>query len=392
MLRVAVVTRYFPSSGEPSHGRSLYETLRIVGRSAQVRVFYPNASYPRLLKPGSRTYDSLDPAFSVPDVSADYFNYPALPLVSRPLNAWMAYRTLMPHVRVFAPDVVFGCFIYPAGFAALKIGKSLGVPVVVMGIGSDINRIGDPLSALFTRRVLRESNFVVTVCDDLSRKAVAMGASPAKTRAIHNGCDLSVFHVMSRQQARQKLGIDPTFEAVVYVGRLDLTKGLLELVEAIAALHAKRPALHGYLVGDGPDQAALKERIRASDAADYIHLVGGCTFDEVAVWITAANLVTLPSYMEGCPNVILEALACGRPVVATDVGGIPEIMSDACGRLVPPRDPTRLAEAIAVVLDKVWDPAAISAQWGRSWSAPAAELLEILESVASGLRTSAQKG
>ena len=113
MLRIAVVTRYFPSSGEPWAGRSLYEPLRIVARSAEVRVFYPNANYPRFLRPRSRMYDQLDLSFSPPDVNVSYFNYPALPLLSRPLNGWMAARTLLPHVRNFAPDLIFGCFLYP---------------------------------------------------------------------------------------------------------------------------------------------------------------------------------------------------------------------------------------------------------------------------------------
>jgi len=97
--------------------------------------------------------------------------------------------------------------------------------------------------------------------------------------------------------------------------------------------------------------------------------------------MAAADLVTLPSYMEGCPNVVLEALACGRPVVATNVGGIPEIMSDQCGHLVPPRDPGALALALAAVLDRTWDAAAISAQGSRSWSAVADELLGIFQSL-----------
>lgn len=99
--------------------------------------------------------------------------------------------------------------------------------------------------------------------------------------------------------------------------------------------------------------------------------------------MAAANLVTLPSYMEGCPNVILEALACGRPVVATDVGGIPEIMSDSCGRLVPARDPVALARALSSVLDGDWDQAAISAHWSRSWNTVARELLDIFQSLLS---------
>jgi glycosyltransferase involved in cell wall biosynthesis len=99
--------------------------------------------------------------------------------------------------------------------------------------------------------------------------------------------------------------------------------------------------------------------------------------------MAAADLVTLPSYMEGCPNVVLEALASGRPVVATNVGGIPEILSEEYGRLVPPRAPVELAQAIASVLDKSWDAEAISARGSRSWETVAAELLEIFTSLVS---------
>jgi glycosyltransferase involved in cell wall biosynthesis len=389
MLRIAVVTRYFPNSAQPTHGRSAYQTLRVLARQADVRVFYPNSAYPSLLKPRSRTYASLDASYSPPDVNVSYYNYPALPLVSRPFNGWMSARVLLPHVRSFQPDLIFSFVLYPYAFAALKIGRALSVPVVAMGIGSDINRIGDPISAWLTRTVLREADFVVTVSGDLRAKAVAMGDSPLKTRAILNGCDLSVFHVNDRLEARQRLHIDPDAEAVVYVGRMDVRKGLRELVDAAASLHPQRPGLHVYLVGEGPDKPEIESAIQARNAAGYIHALQSCAADDVAIWMAAADLVTLPSYMEGCPNVVLEALACGRPVVATNVGGIPEIMSGECGRLVPPRDPAALALALASVLDTTWDAAAISAQGSRSWSAVAAELLEVFTSLTSNRQAAA---
>jgi len=381
MLKIAVVTSYFPSSTQPWQGRSAYQTLRVIACEADVRVFYPNSAYPSFLKPRTRSYHKLDASYSPPDVKASYYDYPALPWVSRPLNGWIAAHTLLPHVRGFAPDLIFSCFLYPDGYAALKIGKALSVPVVTQSIGSDINRIGDPISAVHTRTVLREADFLVTVSGDLRTKAVAMGASAEKTRAIVNGCDLSVFHVGDRLEARQKLSISPASEAVVYIGRMDVKKGLLELVEAAASLHPARPNLHVYMVGEGPDRPLIESAIQARNALGYIHVLPPCAFDDVAVWMTAADLVTLPSYMEGCPNVVLEALACGRPVVATNVGGIPEIMSDECGRLVPPREPAALAQALASVLDTAWDAAAISARGSRSWSTVAAELFDIFASL-----------
>ena len=381
MLKIAVVTRYFPSSAEPWQGRSAYQTLRVLARQADVRVFYPNATYPSFLKPRKRIYDQLDASFSPPDVNVTYHNYSALPLVSRPFNGSMAARCLLPHVRSFAPDLIFSIFLYPEGYAALKIGQALSVPVVAMGIGSDIHSIGDRISAMYTRTLLREVDSLVAVCDDLRNKAVAMGAPPEKTRAIVNGCDLSIFRVGDRLEARQNLHIDPAAEAVFYIGRMDVKKGLRELVEAATALHPQRPDLHLYLVGEGPDRPLIEGAIQANNATSYIHALPACAFDDVAVWMTASDLVTLPSYMEGCPNAVLEALACGRPVVATRVGGIPEIMSDEFGRLVPPRDSAELARALASVLDRNWDAAEISAHGSRSWSTVAAELLDVFESL-----------
>jgi glycosyltransferase involved in cell wall biosynthesis len=381
LLKIAVVTRYFPSSAEPWQGRSLYQTLRVLASEADVRVFYPNASYPSMLKMRGQSYKHLDASYSPSGVQASYYNYPALPLVSRPFNGWMEARILLSAVRGFAPDLIFSCFLYPEGYAALKIGKALAVPVVAMSIGSDINRIGDPISAMHTRRVLREADFLVTVSGDLRNKAITMGASPEKARAVVNGCDLTVFHPGNRSEARRRLGIDPLAEAIVYVGRMDVRKGLRELVEAAAGLHSERAKLHVYLVGEGPDRPVVESAIQARNADGYIHALRGCAFDDVAVWMTAANLIVLPSYMEGCPNVVLEALASGRPVVATKVGGIPEIMNGDCGRLVCPRSPSELSQALASVLDKTWNAEAISAHGGRSWDTVAEELLAIFASV-----------
>ena len=383
MLRIAVVTAHFPSSKQPTHGRPAYETLRILSGDCDVKVFYPHAAYPLWIKPQSRGREAFDPSYSLSGVRAEYLEYPALPLISRPFNGRMAASALLPRIRSFAPDLIFSYFLYPDGYAALKIAKALGIPAVVMGVGSDVHNIGDRFSVMHTRTVLRQADFLIAISGDLRNRMIAMGAPPEKTRAVLSGCDSSVFHPMDRAEARRKLAIDPAVEAVVYIGRMDLRKGLRELVEAGASLHSTRPKLRVYLVGEGADGPQIESAIEAHHAVSYIHALPGCSFDDVAVWMAAADLVTLPSYMEGCPNVVLEALASGRPVVATNVGGIPEILSDECGRLVAPRDPAALAQALASALDERWDAAAISACGGRSWETVAAELLGIFHSLAT---------
>ena len=382
MLRIAVVTAHYPSSAEPTRGRPAYQTLRKLAQQCEVEVFYPHAAYPSFLKPRSRTYDSLDHSYSLPGVTAHYYDYSVLPLLSRPFNGFGAGRALLPHVRRFNPDLVFSYCLYPDGYAGLTVARALSVPFAAMGVGSDVHSIHDSFSLKRTKTLLREADLLLAISGDLRERMISMGAAATKTRTVISGSDPEVFHVRDRGTARAQLGIDPSAEAVVFIGRMDLKKGPRELVDASASLQPNRPNLHVYLVGDGPDAPLVKSAIAAHNAGGFIHIIPGCDFDQVAVWMAAADLVTLPSYMEGCPNVVLEALACGRPVVATDVGGIPEIMSDACGRLVPPRDSQALARALDSVLNSQWDAASIAAHWSRSWSVVADELLDALQTIA----------
>ena len=381
MLRIAVVTAHYPSSAEPTRGRPAYQTLRKFAQQCEVEVFYPHAAYPAFLKPRSRTYDSFDHSYTLPGVTAHYYDYPVLPLISRPFNGWVAGRALLPHVRRFNPDLIFSYCLYPDGYAGLTVARALSVPFAAMGVGSDVHSIHDSFSMMRTKTLLREADLLLAISGDLRKRMIAMGAPATKTRTVISGSDPEVFHVRDRGTARAQLGIGPSFEAVVFIGRMDLKKGLRELVDAAACLEPKRPNLHVYLVGDGPDAPLVESAIAAHNASGFIHMIPGCDFDQVAVWTAAADLVTLPSYMEGCPNVILEALACGRPVVATNVGGIPEIMSNACGRLVSPRDSAALAQALNSVLDSQWDAASIAAHWSRSWSVVADELLDALRTI-----------
>ena len=390
-MKVAVITRYFPTSHEPWAGHSAYQTLRFLAQRCEVKVFYPESDYPALLKPKSRVDRSIDFNYKVPGVEAQYIHYPTLPAVSRPLNGWVSARSVLPYVRRFQPDVILNYIVYPDGFAALRVGKALGVPVVVTAIGSDLNKISDPLCRVLTRKVLREADGVITVSGDLLKTARGLGASAERSRAILNGCDTSVFFHRDRREARRLLKIEEEGEAIVYVGRLDVAKGLRELIEAVARLRVERPQVHCYIVGDGPDKAILVEAIAKHDVSRWVTLVPACPTGQVAWWMAAADLVTLPSYREGCPNVVIEALASGRPVVASDVGGIPELMDDSAGRMVPAKDAEALAVALGEVLTRPWDPGEIAGRHSRNWSNVSDDVQSVLEQVLARRAGSARK-
>lgn len=377
-MRLLIVTSQFPIAGEPNRGRPIYQTVRELSKLADVRVLSPVASYPRWARPRSYLFRASDPAHTVPDCDVRYVEYPALPLLTRPFNGWLCARTLHSPLREFAPDVVLSYWLYPDAFGAMHAARRARLPLVVGARGSDL-RVRDAVSRRLTRPVLHAAQRILVVSEDLGRVAARdYDADPACIRAIPNGCDAAIFHPRDRDEARAALGIDADAELVVYVGRLVPEKGLRELLDAMAALAPQRPKLQLALVGEGPMRAELETRIDA-DPSLRVRLPGAQGPHEVARWMAASDLVTLPSYSEGHPNVLVEALACGRPVVATPVGGIPEVVDADCGLLVAARDPAALAAGLRDALERTWDENALSRRFSRGWDAVAADTLRACE-------------
>jgi glycosyltransferase involved in cell wall biosynthesis len=377
-MRVAVITRYFPTSHEPWAGHSAYQTLRILAKECQLKVFYPESRYPPLLTPRSRAGRSIDFNHRVEGVDVEYLPYPALPAISRSLNGFSASRSILPGVRAWKPDIILNYIVYPDGDAALRVARALRIPFVVTAIGSDLNVIPDPVCGWLTRRVLRTADHTITVSGDLLKTARRLGAPIERSSAILNGCDTTIFHPDDRSASRSYLGLPPDAEAVVYVGRLDMAKGLGELIAAVAQLRERRPRLHTWIVGDGPARQQLSQAVAEHRVEDRISFVPSCSTDKVAAWMAASDLITLPSYREGCPNVVVEALASGRPVVATNVGGIPELMDETAGCLIPARDAQALAGALDQVLSRPWHAEEIAGRHSRSWADVSRDVAEVL--------------
>ncbi|AFL89068.1 glycosyltransferase [Terriglobus roseus DSM 18391] len=377
-LRVAVITDYFPTSVQPWAGHSAYQTLLELAHRCEIEVFYPESVYPKMLTPRSRTYSSMDRTYEPPGIKTHYLPFWAMPVISRPLNGWLAARAIRRSVAAYQPDVILSYIVYPAGFAAVRVGRHIGVPAVLTAIGSDLNRISGSVVRRMTRYALRHAAGVVTVSRDLLRTALMLGARADRSVAILNGCDTKKFRPRDRIAARGMLDVPLQQEIVLYVGRLDLRKGLIELVEAVALLRQRRPKVHCYIVGEGSDRTVLNDCVARCGMESHITFVPSCATERVATWIAASDLLTLPSYKEGCPNVILESLCSGRPVVATDVGGIPELMDEASGKLVKPKNVEELSRALDEVLSRRWNADSLADKHHRSWQDVSDDLYEVL--------------
>lgn len=196
---------------------------------------------------------------------------------------------------------------------------------------------------------------------------------------ITNGCDTHIFHPANRDEARADLQLDPQAELILYVGNLLHTKGLRELAEAAAALFHERPRLQLILVGEGPLREELAAVAGQPHCQGRLLLPGPAEAPKVARWMAACDVFTLPSYAEGCPNVVLEALSSGRPVVGTSVGAIPDLITPDCGVLIPPKDPLELTKALRQALDTPWNQERIAQLRQRSWDDVGRETLEVIQ-------------
>lgn len=376
-MRILIATSQFPIAGEPNRGRPVYQTVRALAGIAEVHVLSPIAEYPRWAQPRSYLFRAPGPAFAIDNCPVDYLPYPALPAVTRPFNGALCARALHPAVARLRPDVVLSYWLYPDAYGALLAARRAGVPLVAGARGSDI-RVRDAVSRRLTRRVVREADVLLTVSEDLGRLAVSdYGARSERVRVVPNGCDAAIFHPRDRAAARAALDVPDDAQLIVYVGRLVPEKGLRELLEAARLLAPELPRLHIALVGEGPMHAELTAL--AAQCCCDVAFAGAQPPGEVARWMAASNVVTLPSYSEGHPNVLVEALACGRGVVATPVGGIPEVVDAASGILVAPRDATALAGGLRAAMARNWDEAALAGRFSRSWSTVAEETLQACE-------------
>lgn len=215
----------------------------------------------------------------------------------------------------------------------------------------------------------------------LKRRMVELGIAAEKIKVIGNGIDPERFHGLDRLEARRQLGIRADARVLVAVGSLVPVKGHALLISAVAQIASRYADLLLYIVGDGPERARLQSKIRASGLEQRVFLTGNQPNQSLGLWFNAADMSCLASSREGWPNVISESLACGTPVVATRVGGVPEIItSPDLGVLVEP-NARALAEGIELALAKSWDrQILLRTAASRTWDVVAGEVESFITS------------
>lgn len=348
-MKVLVLTNLFPSNVDPGYAPFNRLQLGALGEIASVEVLgvvpWRFARWSARGRPEDVVKEE-----TIEGLRVRHPRLPAIPGLPS-LNAALYAGAVLAKVGRPDADVILGSYAYPDGCAAVLVGAAHGIPVVVKCHGSDLNRVPEDRAArLQIEALLPRARRVVVVSKKLGERAAELGVDRSRIDLVYNGVDAERFRPRDRIEARTKIGRPIDRKLVLFVGHLAEHKGAGDLLTASASIDR---SIDVAFAGDGP----LRDRIAKSDRVLALgHLDGAA----VADWMAACDLLCLPSWGEGMPNVVREAHAAGRPVVATDVGGIPEaVHAPELGTLVKPKDPAGLASAIEARLRMGSDPARI---------------------------------
>lgn len=363
-MRWITFTRFFPNASFPALGPYTRERLRSVLRRSpgdQAAVVAPVPWFPLRGVGGWARWARVPRVERDGTVEVFHPPYPLVPRISAPFEALLIQTWAGPSVRRLAPgaSLIDAHFLYPDAVAAVRIGRRLKLPVVLTVHGSELKR-------LMKRRVvrtqiqnaLREAAAVVTVSRELrQRLATETGFPEDHIEVIPNGVDRGRFHPGDRAAARHVLGLATDDRILLTAARLVPNKRVDLLVEALARLRdSARPLL--LCVGGGPDRQALERKARQAGVGDRVRFAGEQRPDEMPRWYQAADAFALATDREGCPNVLLEAIASGLPVLASSVGGMPEIVDADVGLLVAENSADAFAAGIEELARRRFDPAA----------------------------------
>jgi len=355
----------------------------------KVKVIAPVPYFP-CIKIGKRwLYSQVKSQEEIEGVEVKHPRYFMIPKVGMALHGLMMFLSVVPTIRnmrrKFDFDIIDAHYVYPDGFAALLLGRYFKKPVVVSARGSDINLFKKfAIIRLILYYTLLKADRVVSVCQALKDEIVTLGIPAEKITVVSNGVDTEKFYPIPKGEARRKLGLPPDKVIILSVGRLIPTKGFDILIKSLKILNDEynQEGIYMVIAGEGWMKGELENLVSALNLSRSVLFAGPVPHRELFLWYSAADLFCLASSREGLPNVILESLACGTPVVATDVGGIPEIIiSEKIGFLVK-RNEKDFARAITNGISKTWNiKEIIDYSTGNTWDKVAISLFNVFKSV-----------
>ncbi len=395
--RILVYSSLFPSAAAPTAGTFIRERMFRVAKRLPLVVVAPQPWSPfdwlvRLVRKGFRPMGAArEVVEGIEILRPRFLSLPGmLKRLDSRLMAWSTLGCVRELQRRFGADIIDAHFAYPDGHAATLIGRRLGLPVTITLRGSKDQRLIGTDCEPALRGALAHADRVIAVSDSLRHEvAEPLGLPAGRVRVIGNGVDLEKFEPVDRTEARRRLGLDADARVLIGVGNLIELKGFHRVVPLLPALRERFGKVAYLIVGGGTGQGDMSERIlalaREHGVAECVRLCGRQAPEELKWYYGAADVFALATSYEGWANVLLEAMACGVPVVTTRVGGNAEVVaSDAVGTLVEFWDGEAFGQALAAALARDWDREALVAYArANAWDLRIDALVDEFEALAA---------
>ncbi|MEW6025641.1 MAG: glycosyltransferase [Pseudomonadota bacterium] len=390
-IDLVVFSALFPSTARPGAGLFIRERMFRVAQHRPLAVVSPQPWFPgqwliRWLRPG---YRPQAPALEIQQgIHVYHPRYLAVPGALRRFDGWaMALSSyfLLRRLKAQGARLIDAHFGYPDGEAAVRLGCWLDLPVTITLRGTEVPHSKRPALRKRLMRTLKAADRVFSVSDSLRRLALQLGVADARTEVVGNGVDTDRFQPVDRAEARRKFNLPADAKILISVGALVERKGMHRVIDVLPALLERHPGLHYLIVGgaspEGDNRAELDAQVARLGLAERVHLLGALPPDELKWPLSAADVFVLATRNEGWANVFLEAMACGLPVVTTDVGGNAEVVCrDELGRIVPFGDAAALTAALDEALKQNWDRQAIlDYAQENQWDRRVAQLLRVFD-------------
>lgn len=379
-MKLLIITNLFPNAKEPARAMYNKQQFAELSKLCELKIIAPVPYF---------KYSGKDlPDLEVIDgIEVYHPRYLVTPKVLRSLYGIFFFFGIMGSVRnvyrSFKFDAILGSWAYPDGFASALIAGIFKKSLFIKVHGSDINLV----TRYFFRRkmivyALKNAQKIIAVSAALKEKMIILGVPQNKIAHIQNGINTDLFLPLNKIKCREKLNLPVDKKIILYVGNLEKVKGIDVLIEAMKVLNED---IYLVIVGSGNLQQRLIGRVKELMLEDRIKFVGTKSHFEIPVWMNSADVFCLPSRNEGCPNVLLEALACGTYIIAMNVGGIPEIInSEKYGILTESGDCNLLSISIVKALKKaVMYKSKESPAFVKSWGNNAARLFDTLKDSSS---------
>jgi len=391
-LQLLTFSTLYPNNARPNHGIFVENRLRQLMASGQANSvvvapvpWFPSQS-PRF---GDWAVNArVAPRETRHDIEVLHPRYPVIPRTGMSLAPYLLYRAVLPMMhRLLTSGRRFAAidahYVYPDGVAAVWLGQRLGLPAVITARGTDINLIPRyAVPRVLIRGAIAGAASLIAVSNALKEELVSLGAPDDKVTVLRNGVDVTLFHPLDRETARSRLRL--TRPTLLSVGHLIERKGHHRIIEAMVRL--KQFDL--VIVGEGPMRDQLSALVAQHGLGERVRLLGSRPHAELPSLYSAADILVLASSREGWANVLLEAMACGTPVVASNIWGNPEVVGDpAAGVIAEENTPDGIARAVQSLFSCMPDRGATRAYAEKfTWDATTAGQLALFRSVVAAAR------